>query len=198
MKKILLLISLIAFSASANAIPLPPVSATGTGSFNNFTGLIADGVIPNEGSHWQNSTNVWWGDSLSAFTVDFGMVYTIVDVLISIDNNDEYEVMFSENGSTWNQLFKVLVGHGEMGGGMDTMSTLFGHGEYVSGIDFAAVDARYLRVQASGGDSRYSIGELQALGDMVGHSVPDSGSTAFLAFAAFGVIAGIRKQQKKQ
>lgn len=197
MKKTLLITVALAFVTCAQAALLSPVSTTGTGAFNHDTSLISNGVTPTEGSGWTNATNVWWNGTAPVFTMDFGAIYTIAEVLLSFDNNDSYGVTYSENGSSWSSLFTVLISDGEVGGGMDTMSSELGHGEYVSGIDFTAVSAQYIRIQALSGDNNYSIGEFQAYGTMPQQGVPDSGSTALLALGAFGLLATIRRQLKK-
>lgn len=42
------------------------------------------------------------------------------------------------------------------------MSSMAGSTEYISGIDFSPVQAKLLRIFATGGDGAYSVGELQA------------------------------------
>ncbi len=80
---------------------------------------------------------------------------------------------------------------------MDTMATDNGHGEYVSGIDFAAVGARYLKVNATGGDVRYSIGEVQAYGDAA--AVPEPATVALLGIGLAGLGGGyLRRRYKKR
>ncbi len=140
---------------------------SGTGVFTNNVSLISDGVFPVESSIWTNSESVFWNGLVPTFVVDFGSVYTVDDVLVSVDNNDDYSVQWSQDLSTWNTLFNISVGDGEISFGMDTMSTDSFNSEYVPAIDFASIQARYLRITATNGDNSYSIGEFQAFGSNV-------------------------------
>lgn len=97
-------------------------------------------------------------------------------------------------------LFTIDVGDGEHGWGMDTMSTDGAHAEYVLGIDFSSVQARYLRIKATGGDNMYSIGELQAFGSAAAElpvSVPEPSITALLAAGLFGLGFARRRRTRQ-
>jgi hypothetical protein len=70
------------------------------------------------------------------------------DLILSVDNNDNYPVSYGVNGTDFAELLRILVSDGEIGGGMDTMSLIVGQSDYVLGIDFQPVAARYLRISA--------------------------------------------------
>ncbi len=201
MKKTLLsLAAAIGFASLSQAALITPVSSSHTGPL--YAGVvdsrIIDGVIPNEGEHWNTaSLNTYWYGLSTVLKVDLGALYTITDILVSVDNNDNYLISYSANGSTWNSLATVLYYYGERGYGMDTMSSDSSHGEYVSGIDFSSVNARYLSIQAiQGGQDLYnSVGEIQAFGRLVG--VPDSGSTALLTLLGLTSLVALRKRFSK-
>ena len=155
-----------AYSALSDA-----VSASGTGSYNNSPDpLLINHVIPSEGSYWKSDTNVWWQGTGPQFTIDLGSTFLVEDVVVSVDNNDDYEVDYSLDNTTWTKLFFIDKTYGEIPvspGGMDTMSTDSADTEYVSQIDFTKVKARYLRIFAAGGDNCYAVGEVEAYGQPV-------------------------------
>ncbi len=168
MKKMAVAALIIGFSLTAllspvNAAQISFVSASASGSVNNSPSLVIDNSIPPEWQYWQTNT-VWWNGTSPAITLDMGGAYTLEEIIISVDNNDSYRVDYSLNNSEWAQLFLISSGWGEVGSGMDTMSSISGDPEFIEGINFPAVSARYLRIQATGGDNMYSVGELQAFG----------------------------------
>lgn len=198
MKKTLLtLVAAIGFASLSQAVVINPVSASGTGSYNNSIGLISDGVIPSEGTAWTASTNVYWTGTAVKLTVDLGALYTVTDILVSVDNNDNYAITYSADNINWLSLTTILSGHGETGWGMDTMSSDSTHPEYVAGIDFSSVNAQYLAIQATGGDNYYSVGEFQIHGYRDTQGVPDSGSTALLTLVGIASLVGLRKRLNK-
>jgi len=182
--------SLILFTSSANAALLTPTSLTSTvGIFNDSK--AADSVIPNEGGNWQANTAFWYGTTPS-LTLGFSEIFEIEDILVSVDNNDSYQIDYSTDGSSWATLLNISSSYGEVSNGMDTMSSLSGHSEYISGIDFSPVLAQYLRISATGGDNSYSVGELQAFGSNVS-AVPIPAAVLMFAPALLGFF-GLRRK----
>lgn len=151
--------------SGAFAAQVSPVSVSGYGSYNNSPTLITDGNIPAEYTDWTNQQNVWWQGTGVELVIDFGSIRSITDVLVSVDNNDDYLVEWG--GGTWTPLFAISSSQGNVGYGMDTMSTDSNHPEYIAELDFAPVQTQYLRIRATGGDNLYSVGELQAFGSPV-------------------------------
>ena len=177
------------FSAqSASASLITPVSVTGSGSFNNSVPLLHDGFIPAEMTAWTDTSNVWWvtqvGPSGVVFEFDYGSTHLIEDLTISADLNDTYQFDYSLDGVNWTSLVTVDASFGDVPAfGMDTMTSIAGDSEYVAGMDFTAVNARFLRAYSVSGDNLYSLGEVQAFGSAVS-AVPEPSS-----LAVFGVIS---------
>ena len=149
------------------AIQIVPTSISGTGTFSNSVNLIIDNVVPGEGSVWTGGTNVYWSGITPTFTLSLGSAYVIQDLLFSVDNNDTYNVTYSLDNINWSTLITISSSYGEIGNGMDTMSTISGDPEYISQMDFISVSAAYIKIFATGGDNSYSIGELQIFGTTV-------------------------------
>lgn len=205
----LLLGSLLAMQAHAALITGTTASVVAGGLNNGSTvGVIVDGLIPGEGTHYFGGSggapkNASWGAPAGPYDtvlqVDLGAVYRLDDVLVSVDNNDVYHLTYSVDGLSFSSLFSIAFNVGEINSGMDTFTTWLGDPEYVAALDFAAVDARYLRVSASAGDGRYSVGEIQAFGSPVpagpGGSVPEPQSLA-LALLALGTATVARRRRQ--
>lgn len=118
-----------------------------------------DGLVPRQGEEWTTET-AWWTDAAAHVKIDLGEVVDITGLTVSVDNNDDYKVMASLDGESWTRILRVRAADGEIGWGMDTISTLKGDPERVRGLGFVAGPARYLKVVASGGDGLYSVGEV--------------------------------------
>lgn len=168
---------------------------TGSGTYNNSTGLVVDNNIPAEWTAWTAPTNVWWYGLAPNLVIDLQQAYTIDDVILQVDNNDYYKVDYSLDNSSWNNLFYIRAADGEVGWGMDTMSTVSGDPEYISGIDFSPVNARYIKFYATGGDNMYSISELQVYGQA--NAVPEP-ATVLLLGSGFLSAAVIRRKLRKK
>ncbi len=137
------------------------LSVTGTGSYNHSLSLLTDGTVPTEGSYWLGSESINWTDTTTTFTLDLGSLSNINNILVSVDNNDDYSVEWSTDNQSWYSLLTIDSSYGEITWGMDTMSSDSANPEYISALDFAPVTAQYIRIFATGGDDSYAIGELQ-------------------------------------
>lgn len=190
----------VVLATAASAQVIHPTSITAVGTFNNSLSLVADGFVPEESTIWTASTNVFWGDFDTAITLDYGSVHRISDVLVSVDNNDLYRLDYSLDGIAFTPLFTIQIEDGNIQpspGGMDTMSTDSSSPEFVSGIDFAPVDARFLRFQAlPGGDGLNSVGEIAVTAEL-GGAVPEPSTYGMLGALALGGIVMIRRRRQR-
>jgi hypothetical protein len=179
----------------AHAQLIAPTGASGTGTFSNAPSLIIDNVIPAEGSVYNAATNVFWSGLTPQFTIDYGQVYTLQDLVMSFDNNDTYLIEYSTDNVSFTTLTTVSLGLGEIGFGMDTFSTVLGDPEYVAGIDFVPVQARYLRASATAGDNAYSIGEIQSFGVAASAAAPEPGTIGLLALGGLPILGGVVRRR---
>jgi hypothetical protein len=209
MKKLALAAALALSATLANAAPIGTVVSTTNNGYNGSLGLLNNDIFPDEGSAADagseagNKAPVWWNgngaDKVFQFT--FNDLYRLEDVTLSVDHNDRYVLEYSPNSTDWYALFSVAVSLGEIGSGMDTMSTVVGDPEYVSQIDFSPVEARAVRISASDGNKPYAIGEVTFFGTRVAQqaslppaSVPEPGMLALLG-AALGAGALTRRRR---
>ena len=123
-------------------------------------------LIPYEGenNNWL-ANSIWWSDSSGVITMDLGSSFAVQDILIQVDSNDQYQLDYSIDNTSWSSLFTISPEDGEISYGMDTMSSDPLHSEYMANMTFATVEAQYLRISASGGDSAYFLSELQVFGN---------------------------------
>jgi hypothetical protein len=153
--------------STSNAALITVNSVDGTGTYNNSVSLLTDGNIPGNGTGWTSDTNVWWYGTAPTFTLKFNSVYNVNDLLIQVDNNDDYRIDYSLNGTDWSTLHTISFTDGTVGWGMDTFTQADMH--------FSPFTAQYIRVQATGGDDMYAISEIQAFGTA---AVPEPGTLA--------------------
>lgn len=196
-----------ALALSATLINAAPITTTVSASANGYNGNLArlnDGIFPAERSAWISDTTVSWKGLGKAFTFAFDDLYRVEDIRLSVDNNDSYALAYSTDNQNWASLFTILPSYGEISWGMDTMSSVVGDAEYVSQIDFAAVEARYVRIQAIGGDNKYAIGEVALFGSRVAQqgssaaaTVPEPGVLALLVTALGAGVLTRRRHVRK-
>lgn len=193
-------------STEVHADYITPVSATGTGVFTGNASLIIDGFTPSRGTIAPASTNVVWNSLNTFFTIDFGSIQTVANLTVAIDNNDNYLIQSSTDGTNFKNLFTFLASDGPVTpsqGGLDLLSTnpLFPStvtypGDSTTpvyvGRGFDPTAARYLRISALVGDSVYAIGEVDAFTA----SVPEPSS--ILLCGIVGVLGGIMPRVRRQ
>jgi hypothetical protein len=187
MVRMVVLVAVIAMGlfSFAQAGQIPVSTVTGSGSYDNSPSLLVDGYIPPEWTGWTAGTNVYWNGTTPTFTLDFGAMYRVDDMLVQVDNNDDYKVQYSTNNTNWTDLFVIPSYRGDVGWGMDTFSVQ-------SEISFTPVDARYVRLFATGGDNCYAASEIQAFGTP-STSVPEPATMLLLGSGLIGV-AGLRRK----
>jgi hypothetical protein len=149
-------------------ILINPRSVLGEGIYENNLQLLIDGRFVDEGTPWNNDASVYWQDQDTTFIVDLGAEYVIVDVLVQVDDNDDYQIAYSLDGVRFTPLLVFYEGYGETESGMDTMSSNPGDPNYASVPEHQPVRARYLRLSASSGDGSYAVAEVQAYGYPIG------------------------------
>lgn len=201
MKKLALAAALALSATLANAAPITSVVSTNGNGFNGSLTRLNDGTFPGEGTAWNSGATVYWNGVGKVFKFAFDDLYRIDGVSLSIDNNDTYALEYSTDDRIWSALFSVGANLGEIGWGMDTMSTVATDPEYIPLIAFSPVQARYVRIAAVQGDNSYAIGEVAFLGTRVEQqppfppaSVPEPGMLALLA-AALGAGALTRRRR---
>ncbi len=108
--------------------------------------LLSDGVASTDGDVWDSPRAAILGAS-GAIEWDLGTVEPIAAMRIQADNNDRYLVTGSLDGTSW---YPIWVAQIVELPGIQTRTS----------PDLTA-KARYLRLTAEGGDSMYSISELE-------------------------------------
>ncbi len=108
---------------------------------------LTDGVMAGAGDPWQSELTSVLADTNSHLIYDLGATRHVTAADLQGDNNDDYIVELSEDGRNFTPLW---VADPVSGQGMRRRGT--------RGLDG---DGRYVRVRAQGGDSFYSLSEVQ-------------------------------------
>jgi hypothetical protein len=108
---------------------------------------VTDGVMAGEGDPWRTDLTSVLDGTESHVLYDLGATTRVTAVDLQGDNNDDYIVELSNDGTSFTTLW---VGDPTSGQGMRRRGT---RGLQGSG--------RYVRVRAQGGDTFYSLGEVQ-------------------------------------
>jgi len=151
---------------------------------------VTDGTFLPRSTQWDQGA-VWWdtGNATAPqnMVIDLGGPVTINSLIVQGDDNDGYLVEYYD-GSSWQTAWDVpAVG----GWGMQTRPD--------PTDDTAAytlpspITASELRISGVGGDSLYSISEVQAFGS----SVPEAASTAPLLFGACSGLMLLARRFRK-
>ncbi|MEW5740500.1 MAG: hypothetical protein AB1938_16350 [Myxococcota bacterium] len=117
---------------------------------------MADGTAPTDGDLW-NTPHTAILAAKGVVEWDLGLIRPIAAARIQADNNDTYLLFASIDGVTWAPLW---VGKPVDPPGMQTRTS-----------DPLSARARYVRLTAEGGDTMYSVGELElfeTVEDLVG------------------------------
>ncbi|WP_206742638.1 Hint domain-containing protein [Acidisphaera rubrifaciens] len=167
------------------ALLLAPVAIQASGSFTNAASLLADQQVPAVGAPDNGAGVVSWTDPATTFTYDLGSVQPLSAALASVDVTGTYVVATSTDGVTFTPLFTILPEHGLSG--LTTVSSLANSPYHDPNIVFAPTDARYVRLQASGGAGTYAAGELDLF--TATPTVAVSGTVFNLATADVSAVA---------
>jgi hypothetical protein len=120
-----------------------PSSASGVGNVRALT----DGVGAYEGEEWNTSVAAIFSSDRSYVEFDLGRSVPIAAAYLQGDNNDEYQLAISEDHANWVPLW--AAGPRPEAGLRERWSDqLSGHG-------------RWVRLTVRGGDSAYSVSEVQ-------------------------------------
>jgi hypothetical protein len=111
--------------------------------------LVTDGLHYAEGTPWNAPIAVILHGGESRLILDAGEVQTLNALLVQADRDDRYHIDGSLDGWNWQPLWTAAAAAGD---GLRIRVTRLPR----------PARARYLRVQASGGDGRYSISEVRA------------------------------------
>lgn len=131
------------------------------GPINHPASLLIDGNTVEKETEWQDAAGVWWEAPEVHFILDLGKRCLISDLMLQADNNDDYQIEYSLDGTAYKPLMLITEGMGEAGTGFDTFSSVAGTAGYLAALDFAKpVEARYLKISGRGGDSNYALAEI--------------------------------------
>ena len=108
--------------------------------------LLADGVASTDGDVWDSPRAAMLAVS-GVVEWDLGAVEHVSALRIQADNNDRYLISGSIDGATWTTIW--VAGAVELPGIQTRTSPAFD------------TQARFLRMTAEGGDSMYSVSELE-------------------------------------
>jgi len=152
--KIAALVAAMGAVGAQAAIPVGYANVTSTGGIVNNIEFAADGDFPDLWQDWTTET-AWWFGTAPSVVFQFDRPYQITGFEASLDNNDDYVIELSPDGTEWTRYYTVFLEDGTVGEGMDRFKPA------VTGVtDFFS----YARVRARAGDNSYSVGELQFSG----------------------------------
>lgn len=121
-----------------------PLDARGVGD----TSRLTDGSAAARGDHWQSEITSQFASERSYLIYDLGKPTPIASLWLQGDNNDDYLVELSSDGTNYTPIW--------------TAGPTRGSGLQDRSIKDLGVRGRYLRVKATGGDRSYALSEIQA------------------------------------
>lgn len=116
-----------------------------------FAERITDGVVPRQGTAWNNDRAARLASRSAFVEYDLGAEQRIAAAAILADNNDQYEITASSDGKTFKT---VWVAPSVSGSGLRWRHT--------NALD---TSARYVRLQSTRGDASLSVAELVLYSD---------------------------------
>ena len=145
-------------AAQAAAAPIASWSCTAGITGCSFAG---DGAFPDEWQYWQTDT-AWWTGFADSVTYTLSAPAAIGGLTVSLDNNDSYVIEGSLDGNDWTTMLFVGAFNGNVGGGMDTFSTIASDPFYDASVaaTFNPMTASLVRITSVDGDALNSVGEL--------------------------------------
>jgi hypothetical protein len=192
MRTVIAAVALAALSSMAQAAaPSVSCSAGVTNCAAAFD--VVDPTIDGEGTQWQDRT-AFWGSTGESVVISLGATFQLLEIGIVVDNNDDYLIERSLNGSAWSTLGSISRFAGtvsEGAGGMDYFDSFADpqNPDYVASLDFAPVNVAFLRVSATGGDSAYSVGEVNLFTAPATVPVPEPASWALMLGGVAALLA---------
>lgn len=136
-----------------------PVSVV-SGSPNGASlATLTDGTFLAAGTQWQSGT-VWWSGTGAMFQIDLSATSEVMGAIVQADNNDTYRMWYRDMGSdTYLELWTIGA---VAGAGMRTRPN---PGDNTAIHYFSSsVFTDSIRIAAVGGDSAYSLSEVQVWG----------------------------------
>jgi hypothetical protein len=147
------------------AEPIKAVSVKGFGEYGNNVRVLTDRVMPPEETEYTDPACVYWYTAETYFIIDLGEVIWIEGITLQVDNNDDYSLDVSTDGKNYTPLLFISSDWGEMGFGMETISTVKGDPEYIPEAKMSPTRGRYLKLSAGGGDIAYAASEVLVFGN---------------------------------
>jgi hypothetical protein len=150
-----------------------PVSLVSGSPSGAALSTLTDGIFRPAGTQWQNGT-VWWSGTSTLLEIGLGGPVEVAGAVVQADNNDTYRMWNRDLGTgTFLELWTI----GAVGGaGMRTRPNATNDGEVFFFPSSVVTDA--IRIAAIGGDSSYSLSEVQVWG-----AVPGPGAIGFALVA---------------
>jgi hypothetical protein len=129
---------------------LQPVRSQGVPNKTRLT----DGVRAPEGEDWESDVSAAFMGPQAFVEYDLGQRKPVDAAYLQGDNNDEYVLEGSDDGTHYRVLWVAPV---EPQPGLRSRS-----------VEGLGASARYLRISARGGDRRYALGEVQVFSGRIG------------------------------